>query len=601
MRIVMAIRGAVSARGLFAWAALASLALASTALAATETTDAGTTWTAQAGDLFPDESLAINQFLPGDITIVEGDTIVWERVMFHTVTLLSGGERPQWLRPLKDGRLGVEPKVGFQSGPRPVEEIEPIAIASWARDRLGLLEPSGELLINGNNEYDGEGFFNSGAPFSPDTLPRPVSVKFTKAGIYEVVCLIHPDMKATVTVLQPGFTAPDSQADLNVRAEEERASMIARAETLIAAQEAAAARRPDFTTAHSLKTGLFQDDVEYARFMPSDLVIRAGDTVAWDWVNAGDTPHTVTFLSGAEAPDYFLVEHKVFADGSLNVRDPPTIALNPDVFAASGGDTYSGSGVFSSGVLFGEKGPPGRPSRYSLRFDTPGTFDYMCLMHGPVMSGTITVNEAQIPEGSVAIRDDRASADAITYTLKNFPAPRGNTEYVGWLISDDGSAILNTGVMERDVGDGSIRHTFDSASPRYTGENLVTGYDRAVITEESAGADSDEPSGPEVVHAYIETQPMATYAIRLGPLPTPSPASMAQSPADTPVPQAPAPSNTPVSQVVSTPIPSIPTPEPPPDAAGGSTPTFIALAVAASVLLLIGSGVIAARWRQRKD
>ena len=379
-------------KGMLLLAGVAVLVLRPSMLKADDEEASGTTWTALAGELFTDESLQINQFLPDDITIVEGDTIVWERSMFHTITLLSGEPRMPWLQPLKDGRLGIVPEVGFPSGVQNRTELELISIASWARDRLGLLEPSkGKLIINGNNEYDGTGFFNSGAPFDPDFLPRPVHVTFTQAGVYQVVCLIHPDMQATVTVLQEGFTAPESQADLDARAVRERASLIAHAERLFASQGAGSRRRSDFTTEHRLKTGLFQDDVEYARYFPSDLEISAGDTVTWDWVNGGDTPHTVTFLSGAEAPEYLLVEHKVFADGSLNVRDPPTIALNPEVFAPSGGDTNSGSGVFSSGVLFGEQGPPGRPTTYSLRFNTPGTYNYHCLMHGPVMSGTITV------------------------------------------------------------------------------------------------------------------------------------------------------------------------------------------------------------------
>ena len=382
------------------WAALAVLVIVATpsVLGAADEEASGTVWTAQAGELFPDESLQINQFLPSDITVVQGDTVVWNRMMFHTITLLSGEPRMTWLQPLKDGRLGIIPQVGFPSGVQNRTELEPISIASWARDRLGLLEPSKEkLVVNGNNEYGGTGFFNSGAPFDPDFLPRPVHVTFTQPGVYQVVCLIHSNMQATVTVLQEGFTAPESQADLDARAERERTSLIAHAESLFAAsQEAGSRPRPDLTTEHRLKTGLFQDDVEYARYFPSDLEISAGDTVTWDWVNGGDTPHTVTFLSGAEAPEYLLVEHKVFADGSLNVRDPPTIAVNPEVFEPSGSDTYSGSGVFNSGVLFGEQGPPGRPTTYSLSFDTPGTYRYHCLMHGPVMSGTITVAGAAL-------------------------------------------------------------------------------------------------------------------------------------------------------------------------------------------------------------
>ena len=385
-------KGAVL-KSLVLLAVMAVLVLTPSLLKADDEEVTGTTWIAKAGDLFPDESLAINQFLPSDITIVEGDTIVWDRVLFHTVTLLSGASPPRWLAPLKDGRLGVDPKVGFPSGMEFREELEPIAIASWARDRLGLLAPTDEeLVINGNNEYDGTGYFNSGAPFNPDTLPRRVPVKFIQAGVYQVVCLIHPDMQATVTVLQEGFTAPEIQADLDARADSERASLIAHAESLLAAsQEVGTKRRADLAMEHRLKTGIFQDDVEYARYFPSNVEISAGDVVTWDWVNGGDTPHTVTFLSGAEAPEYLLVEHKVFADGSLNVRDPPTIALNAEVFEPSGGDTYSGSGLFNSGVLFGELGPPGHPTTYSLRFDTPGAYNYQCLMHGPVMSGTITV------------------------------------------------------------------------------------------------------------------------------------------------------------------------------------------------------------------
>ena len=169
----------------FLWSALAVLVLVVTpsVLKADDEELAGTVWTAQAGELFTDESLQINQFIPNDITIVEGDTIVWERLMFHTITLLSGEPRIPWLQPLKDGRLGILPKVGFASGIQHRTETEPISIASWARDRLGLLEPSKEkLVVNGNNEYDGTGFFNSGAPFDPGFLPRPVSVKIHPGG-----------------------------------------------------------------------------------------------------------------------------------------------------------------------------------------------------------------------------------------------------------------------------------------------------------------------------------------------------------------------------------------------------------------------------------
>jgi hypothetical protein len=49
--------------------------------------------------------------------------------------------------------------------------------------------------------YDGSGFFNSGimAGFPPDALVT-YNLEFTKAGTYNLQCLLHPDMEGKVTV-----------------------------------------------------------------------------------------------------------------------------------------------------------------------------------------------------------------------------------------------------------------------------------------------------------------------------------------------------------------------------------------------------------------
>ncbi len=101
-------------------------------------------------------------------------------------------------------------------------------------------------------------------------------------------------------------------------------------------------------------------------------------------------------------------------------------------------------------------------------------------------------------EGNAVIWDDAALSDAITYSMMNVPAPSAGTQLVGWLISDDEANMLSTGPME--WSDGSISHTFDSSSPRYTGENLILGYSLLVLTEEAAGSDPNSPAGPPVYH-----------------------------------------------------------------------------------------------------
>ena len=49
--------------------------------------------------------------------------------------------------------------------------------------------------------------------------------------------------------------------------------------------------------------------------------------------------------------------------------------------------------------------------------------------------------------GTAVIADDAALSDSITYTLSNVPVPVSGTAYEGWLVSDDGSVSLSTGVM----------------------------------------------------------------------------------------------------------------------------------------------------------
>ena len=110
-------------------------------------------------------------------------------------------------------------------------------------------------------------------------------------------------------------------------------------------------------------------------------------------------------------------------------------------------------------------------------------------------------------EGTAVISDDTALSDAITYSMTNVPAPSSGTELVGWLLSDDKETKLSTGPMEWSAG--TISHTFNSDSPRHTGENLIRAYSLLVITEETAGADPDEPAGPPVYHQQLPAAALA--------------------------------------------------------------------------------------------
>ena len=110
--------------------------------------------------------------------------------------------------------------------------------------------------------------------------------------------------------------------------------------------------------------------------------------------------------------------------------------------------------------------------------------------------------------GTAVIHDDGALSDAITYSMAGVIPPASGKEYVGWLVSDDGSVKLSTGPMVVQ-GDGSLSHTFDSTSNRYTGENLVHNYSKAMITEELAGSDPNAPAGLVVFSHEVPSSAMA--------------------------------------------------------------------------------------------
>jgi len=103
---------------------------------------------------------------------------------------------------------------------------------------------------------------------------------------------------------------------------------------------------------------------------------------------------------------------------------------------------------------------------------------------------------AVVPEGTgtAVISDDAAQSDKITVTMTGVTAPAAGTSYEGWVISDDGSEKLSTGVMSVDA-EGAISHVYDSNSPGYIGKNLIATSSAFVITVEPVPDSDPGPSG----------------------------------------------------------------------------------------------------------
>jgi plastocyanin len=160
-------------------------------------------------------------------------------------------------------------------------------------------------------------------------------------------------------------------------------------------------------------------------YFPDTLTIHTGDTVHWQ--ENGHEIHTVTFLADTPLPPF-----NVPAPAGLPspVMRNPKIA-NPTV-PANG--QYDGTTFANSGIM----GPDmGQPQSMDLTFTTPGTYSYLCAVHGLRMSGKINVldDPVDIPSpDDVNQEAKQAIAEALAdlplaFALANIaPTPTANPD-----------------------------------------------------------------------------------------------------------------------------------------------------------------------------
>ena len=107
-------------------------------------------------------------------------------------------------------------------------------------------------------------------------------------------------------------------------------------------------------------------NIAVTEYLPESITVASGTTVEWDL--PGPEPHSVTFFPAGQSPPPPGSDQSLFA---------PTPPVGP----------YDGKTLVNSGLL--PLGPsPAAPFR--VRFDTPGRYNYVCVIH-PAMTGTINV------------------------------------------------------------------------------------------------------------------------------------------------------------------------------------------------------------------
>jgi plastocyanin len=204
---------------------------------------------------------------------------------------------------------------------------------------------------------------------------------------------------------------------------------------LIAFPMAGAARThsspPPYTPATAtVLVGLGQSDVSQGAgliFAPKYLDITVGDTVVFRDVDALE-PHTVTFGPMAMLKQIANNPFRPVAQKA----GPPLLTINPKWLLPTAGHTYDGTGFASSGFMRVATPPYARS--WSLTFTRPGTYHYICLVHGVVMSGVVIVH-AQPPRSKlyrVQAGDGLAAySDTTNQTAQDAFYPKRLTIHVG--------------------------------------------------------------------------------------------------------------------------------------------------------------------------
>jgi plastocyanin len=346
-------------------AAVAVLAVPASASAATKTVLMGTPPTTE-GKAIGKLSVDVNAFFPKTTTIHAGDSVRFTPAGFHNVDLPKKG--------------GAPTQANVPTGQKVAGAADAAAAAFWfnGQDVVGFNPAMLKSGFGKKFSYTGAKAVNSGLPLS--NKPKPMTVKFAKAGSYTFFCDLHPGMKGTVKVLGKGRSVPSAKADAK-RVKDQVASALAVAKKL-------PSTTPPAGTVDAGVAG--KGGVEYFGMVPATTTVPVGTTLTFRMSPGSYESHTATFGPGDAEKDpssYLGALAK-----SFEAPSPDPIAVYPSEMPGSLATltpTLHGNGFWSSGVMDLDSASPLQPSS-KVTFGAPGTYTYYCLIHTN-MKGTVVV------------------------------------------------------------------------------------------------------------------------------------------------------------------------------------------------------------------
>jgi plastocyanin len=301
---------------------------------------AAQTWYIAAGAETADHAISNMMYLPSNIWIHQGDTVVWTAGSGepHTVAFVSSHSA----LPLPLGGPCLGAQLPQNTQPFAGDATNFVNCADTASGKSYAFISSG-LLTTLPSEFTAQGI-----PF----VYGDYHLTFTTTGDFTYYCVIHNGMTGMVHVLPAGQPLPYTQVDYNAQAARERGQMIGAGYRLYGQAEREASKGV-------VVAGIGDSMVDVMRFIRPNVTIHVGQSVTF--VNESSAPHTVTF--GPEQ-----------GDPTLPYGDPTNFTGGP-----------LNSGYFGAFISPADK-------TYTVTFNKAGVYSYHCALHDYLgMAGEVDV------------------------------------------------------------------------------------------------------------------------------------------------------------------------------------------------------------------
>ena len=309
---------------------------------------------------------SLNQFMPARLTIAAGDRVSFSSATFHTVTYVPKPPALLLPDPTKATYEGIVDSTGqpFYFDGLPKFIYNPAAFG-----------PYGPKTISGRTPA------SSGALSPPGRKPVTATYTFPTAGVFHLICTVHPGMKGTIVVKPAGTPVPRTPAQVTAEALADTAKGWAKAQAL------AATTKPPAKTVY-MGVG---NTTTMLTYYPRVLKVPTGTTVTF--VNrAPSEVHNIVF-GPLKYVDKLVKQTDLFPQGPKGPNQvAPVLVYGSDPKPYTYDGTNHGNGFFATPLTAGAPGTP-LPRVSRVTFSTAGTYKYICWIHGKDMNGTIVVTQ----------------------------------------------------------------------------------------------------------------------------------------------------------------------------------------------------------------